>query len=206
MRLVFWDLAKYVTNCTISKSGRINVYIRKNTVCSTLWEPAYDIFVLDFSLKNSNFRLPYQRHSSFANCAGKFLLFFHVLLNTLAPEWIQGFSKKKRLNARGFAREYLHSCTGYWPGRSIKRRDKSSSLHSKKIFWLGLGISCEWHHKLSNFGVILAHVAWPRAQLLGQSVSLKFALETRLKSESFEPLINFLAFLLRSYNLKKQIN
>jgi len=48
---------------------------------------------------------------------------------------------------------------------------------------------------ISGFGVILAHVAWPRAQPLGQSVSLKFSLETRLESESFEPLIDFLAFL-----------
>jgi len=29
----------------------------------------------------------------------------------------------------------------------------------------------------------LAHVAWPRAQPLGQSVSLKFSLETRLESD-----------------------
>ena len=29
------------------------------------------------------------------------------------------------------------------------------------------------------------------------SVSLKFSLETRLKSESFEPLIDFLAFLVQ---------
>jgi len=43
----------------------------------------------------------------------------------------------------------------------------------------------------------LAHVAWPRAQPLGQSVSLKFSLETRLESESFEPLIDFLAFLVQ---------
>ena len=48
-----------------------------------------------------------------------------------------------------------------------------------------------------SFGVILAHVAWPRAQLLGQSVSLKFSLETRLESKSFEPLINFLTFLVQ---------
>ena len=34
----------------------------------------------------------------------------------------------------------------------------------------------------SSFGVILAHVAWPRTQQLGQSVSLKFSLETRLES------------------------
>jgi len=37
----------------------------------------------------------------------------------------------------------------------------------------------------------------PRAQPLGQSVSLKFSLETRLESESFEPLIHFLAFLVQ---------
>jgi len=43
----------------------------------------------------------------------------------------------------------------------------------------------------------MAHVAWPRAQLLSQSVSLKFSLETRLESESFEPLIDFLAFLVQ---------
>jgi len=58
---------------------------------------------------------------------------------------------------------------------------------------------CEWSNKWSNkwssFGVILAHVAWSRAQPLGQSVSLKFSLETRLESESFERLIDFLAFL-----------
>jgi len=35
------------------------------------------------------------------------------------------------------------------------------------------------------------------AQPLIQSVSLKFSLETRLESESFEPLINFLAFLVQ---------
>jgi len=36
--------------------------------------------------------------------------------------------------------------------------------------------------KGSSFRVILAHVTWPRAQPLGQSVSLKFSLETRLES------------------------
>jgi len=58
-------------------------------------------------------------------------------VNTLAPRWIRGFSEKK-LNTRGFAQEYLRSCTGYAPGWSIKRRGKASSLHSKKIFCLGV--------------------------------------------------------------------
>ena len=46
-------------------------------------------------------------------------------------------------------------------------------------------------------GSFWLYVAWPRAQLLGQTVSLKFSLETRLQSESFEPLIDFLAFLVQ---------
>ena len=78
----------------------------------------------------------------------------------------------------------------------------------KKFFWLGVRIFCEWHHKRSSFGVILAHVAWPRAKRLGQSVLLKFSLETRLESESFEPLIDFLAFLVQKLwsKINKLIN
>jgi len=49
--------------------------------------------------------------------------------------------------------------------------------------------------QVKQFSVILVHVAWPRAEPLGQSVSLKFSLQTRLESKSFEPLIDFLAFL-----------
>jgi len=33
--------------------------------------------------------------------------------------------------------KFLCSCKGYGPGQSVKRRSKSSSLHSKKIFLLG---------------------------------------------------------------------
>jgi len=58
-------------------------------------------------------------------------------INSLASGCFRGFSKKKHLNACGFAREYLRSCSGYGPGRSVKRRGKSSSLHSKKDFCLG---------------------------------------------------------------------
>ena len=58
-------------------------------------------------------------------------------ISTLASGCFWGFKKKKRLNACGFVWEYLCSCTGYWTGRSVKRRGKSSSLHSKKIFLLG---------------------------------------------------------------------
>ena len=53
------------------------------------------------------------------------------------PKILQGFSEKKRLNARGFVQEFLRSGMLYRPGISLKRRGKSSSLHSKKIFCLG---------------------------------------------------------------------
>jgi len=48
-----------------------------------------------------------------------------------------GDFQKKRLNARGFAREFLRSGMLYRPGKSLKRHGKSSSLHSKKIFLFG---------------------------------------------------------------------
>ena len=49
---------------------------------------------------------------------------------------------------------------------------------------------------------ILAHVSWPRAQLLDRNISLKFSLETRLESKYFEPLIDFLAFLVQKLQSK----
>jgi len=49
---------------------------------------------------------------------------------------IQRFSEKKRLNTRGFAREFLRSGMLYIPDKSLKRRSKSSSLHLKKNFLL----------------------------------------------------------------------
>jgi len=62
--------------------------------------------------------------------------FFDLTLRR--PAAFGDFRKKQRLNARVFLQEYLRSCTGYEPGRSIKRRGKFSSLHSKKSFCLGV--------------------------------------------------------------------
>jgi len=42
---------------------------------------------------------------------------------------IQVVRKKNSWFASGFAWEYLRSCTGYGPGRSVKRHGKSCSLH-----------------------------------------------------------------------------
>ena len=62
------------------------------------------------------------------------------VVNSLASARIQGFLQKKRLNARGFAREFLQSGMLYRPGKRLKKRSKSSSLHSKKIFLLGSAV------------------------------------------------------------------
>ena len=130
------------------------------------------------------------------------------LINSLASGWFWRFSQKNssfRLpyqppsSSANCARELFNGSNG------------SASLVDctrKKIFCLGGAGFCEWRHKWSSFRVILAHVAWPRAQPLRQSVSLKFSLETRLESESFEPLIDFLAFLVQKLwsQMNKLIN
>jgi len=49
----------------------------------------------------------------------------------------KGIFGKKHRNTHDFERELLRSCTGYRPGQSVKKRSKSSSLHSKKNFLVG---------------------------------------------------------------------
>ena len=93
----------------------------------------------------------------------------------------------------------------------FKGLNRSASLVGctrKKFFGWGVRIFCDWRHKWSSFRVILVHVAWPKAQSLDQSVSLKFSLETRLESKSFEPFIDFLAFLVQKLwsKINKLIN
>jgi len=125
-------------------------------------------------------------------CHGNLL---NISINTLASGCFRGFSKKKRLNAHGFAREFLQSGMLYRPGKSLKRRDKSFSLHSKKFFLLGgFGFFCEWRHKWRTFRPPCPTLPGPGRQWLGGSISLKFLLETRLQSESFDTLDDLLGF------------
>jgi len=125
----------------------------------------HTIYIPRFHPKTSSFWLPYQRHSSSADCTRE-------LLN----------------GSNGSAS--LLICT--W----------------KKVFGWGLWIFCEWRHKWCSFWVILVHVTWPRALPLSKSISLKFSLETRLESKSFEPLNNFPSFLVQKLwsKINKLIN
>jgi len=114
------------------------------------------------------------------------------IINSLASGCFRGFSEKKRLNARGFAWEFLRSAMLYRPSKSLKRRGKSSSLHLKKIFLLGGCLFfCEWRNKWRTFRPTLPG---PGREPLGGSISLKFLLETRLQSKSFDALDDLLGF------------
>jgi len=83
-----------------------------------------------------------------------------VVLNTLASARSWEFSEKKRLNTRSFAWEILWSGKLYRPGKSLKRRGKSSSLHSKKNLLLGV---CRFFVSDVINGGHLGHFAWPWA-------------------------------------------
>jgi len=103
-------------------------------------------------------------------------------------------SQKNSWIACGFVWEYLRSCTGYGPGQSVKRCGKSCSLHSKTNFLVGGWIFCEWHHKWKTFWPPWPTSLGPGHQLLDGSISLKFLLETRLQSKSFDTLDDLLGF------------
>ena len=62
---------------------------------------------------------------------------------------------------------------------------KWCSLQWKKFSGWGLWIFCEWHHKWKPFRPPWPSSPGPGPKLLDGSISLKFLLETRLKSESF---------------------
>jgi len=53
---------------------------------------------------------------------------------TLGVRLLSGIFGKKSLTAHGFVQEFLWSGMLYRPGKSLKRRSKSSSLHSKQKF------------------------------------------------------------------------
>ena len=57
---------------------------------------------------------------------------------------------------------------------------------NKKFFFsFKFRIFCEWHHKKSTFRPPSSS---PRPKLIDCGISLKFLMETRVKSESFETL------------------
>ena len=64
----------------------------------------------------------------------------------------------------------------------------------KKFFAWGLRVFCEWRHKWTTFRPPWPTLPGPGLQPLSGSILLKFLLETRLQSESFDTLDDLLWF------------
>jgi len=64
----------------------------------------------------------------------------------------------------------------------------------KNFFVWGVQVFCEWRHKWRTFRLAWPTLPGPGRQPLGGSISLKFLLETRLQSESFDTLDDVLGF------------
>ena len=86
--------------------------------------------------------------------------------------------------------EFLPIDKCYRPGRSVIRPSKSSSLHLKKIFLVGV---CGFFVSDVISGGLSGHLG-PGRQPLDGSISLKFLLETRLQSKSSDTLDDLLGF------------
>ena len=118
-------------------------------------------------------------------------LLSHMTLNTLTSRWFWLFSKKnssfwlpcqRPSSSADCARELFNGSNG-----SANLVDCTQ----KKIFAWGVCFFCEWRHKWKTFRPTLPG---PGRQPLGGSISLKFLLETRLQSESFDALYDLLGF------------
>jgi len=84
----------------------------------------------------------------------------------------------------------------------FKRFGKSLRLQWKKFFRFGFLIFPEWYCKWSCFRPSWPTSSGPRPKPLDSSVSPKFLLETRLKSESFDTWMICWGFWFKSYDLK----
>ena len=77
------------------------------------------------------FSLSFFLMSEVMSCFPLMSLAWFTILTLWHPAAFGDFWKKKRLNTRGFAREFLWPGMLYRPSKRLKRCGKSSSLHSK---------------------------------------------------------------------------
>ena len=131
--------------------------------------------------RSATFHITYQHKTTF-------------FLNTLMSGRNRGFSRKKHQNARGFAPEFLRSGQLNRPGKRLKDAASLLVCTRKKIFAWRLQIFCEWHHKWKTFRPPWPTLPGPGCQSLDGSILLKFLLETRLQTESFDTLDDLLGF------------
>jgi len=117
-------------------------------------------------------------------------------LNTLTSGLIQ----KKQTAKKQLIRTWL--CTGISPllyglwtwSKCQKTRQVLQFALEKRFFGWGMQVFCEWRHKWRTFWPPWPTSPGPGRQPLYGSISLKFLLETRLQSESFDTLDDLLGF------------
>ena len=121
------------------------------------------------------------------------------LLNTFASRLIQVVHVKT-------ARLHVALCRNFSGLVSdtdlVKSSNDSASLvvcTRNNFFGWGVWIFCEWRHKWRTFRPPWSTLPGPRWKPLDGSISLKFLLETRLKSESFDSLDDLLGLRVQKW-------
>jgi len=82
--------------------------------------------------------------------------------------------------------------------KSEKAQQVFQSALEKNFLLVGCGFLCEWRHKWRTFRPPWPTLPCPGRKPLGGSISMKFLLETRLQSESFDTLDDLLGFGFKS--------
>jgi len=116
------------------------------------------------------------------------------IVNTFAPGLIQAFREKT-----AGSHVALHgNLSGPVSATNLVKSSKDSAslalCTQKRIFWLGMWVFCQWRHKWRTFRPPWPTLPGPGPKRLDGSISLKFLLETRLQSESFDALDDLMRF------------
>jgi len=113
------------------------------------------------------------------------LLIHKQAFNTFVPGLIQAVHTKT-------ARSHVALCRNF--SGPVSTTDPVKSSKDSAFFWWGMRIFCEWRHKWRTFRPPWSTSPGSGPKLLDGSISLKFLLETRLRSESFDTLDDLLGF------------
>jgi len=125
----------------------------------------------------------------------------HLLLLLLLTLWyLGGFGDFRKKNS-SFRLPYQRPSSSANCARELFNSSNGSAslvdCTRTKIFCLVVRVFCEWRHKWRTFRPPWPTLPGPGRQPLGGSISLKFLLETRLQSKSFDTLDDLLGFRVR---------
>ena len=128
-------------------------------------------------------------------------LYCKASLNTLASGRFRVFREKNTETHVAFYRNFSGPVSATDLVKSSKDASSLVACTRKSFFWLGVQIFCEWHHNWRTFRPPWPTSPFPGPKPLDGSISLKFLLETRLQSKSFDTLDDLLGFQVQSYDL-----